>query len=247
MFELTVLQWVFVIVCAIFIGFMKTGLPSLGIVVVTALMFVFPAKASIGILLPMLIIGDIFAVTYYRRNAVWKYLVGLLPWVLLGIIMGYFVLGVVSSAQLKPLIGAIVLGIIILHVFREKFGENFNQMLPQSLWFTAFMGVLGGFTTMVGNAAGGVMAIYLLVKGLPKKAFVGTGAWFFLIVNLIKVPFYINLGLINTESLSFNLWMLPAILIGAFLGVRVLHLLPQKNFQALILLFAALGALKLLF
>src|SRR5690625_7674630 len=91
------------------------------------------------------------------------------------------------------------------------------------------------------------MAIYLLVKGLPKKAFVGTGAWFFLIVNLIKVPFYINLGLIHTESLTFNLWMLPAILIGAFLGIRVLHLLQQKNFLVLILLFASLGALKFFF
>src|SRR5690625_7248121 len=128
---------------------MKTGLPSLCIVVVTALIFVFPAKASIGILLPMLIIGDIFAVTYYRRHAVWKYLVGLLPWVLLGIIMGYFVTDVVSSAELKPLICAIVLVIIVLHVIREMIEEKFNNMLPKLLWFTIYIVILGGLTMMV--------------------------------------------------------------------------------------------------
>ncbi|MFD1362454.1 sulfite exporter TauE/SafE family protein [Lentibacillus salinarum] len=247
MFDLSLLQWLLVIICAIFIGFTKTGLPSLGILVVTILMTVFPARESVGILLPMLLIGDLFAVTFYRRNVVWKYLVSLLPWVLLGIITGYFVLEVVTSEQLQPLVGFIVLGIILLHILQEKLGGHFNQMLPQSLWFTSFMGILGGLTTMVGNAAGGVMAIYLLVKGMPKQEFIGTGAWFFLSVNLIKFPFYLHLGLINGNSLTFNLWMLPVILLGAFIGVKVLHLLPQKVFRVLILLFAAVGAVKLLF
>src|SRR5699024_3281634 len=148
------------------------------------------AKESVGILLPMLIVGDLFAVTFYRRNVVWKYLISLIPWVLIGIVAGYFVLDVVSSEQLKPMIGAIVLAMIVLHIWQGKMGERFNQLLPLSTWFTVMMGTLGGFTTMVGNAAGGVMAIYLLVKGLPKREFVGTGAWFFLSVNLIKAPFY---------------------------------------------------------
>lgn len=247
MFELSLFQYLLVIFCAIFIGFTKTGLPSLGILVVTILMSVFPARESVGILLPMLVIGDLFAVMYYRRNVVWKYLFNLLPWVLLGIISGYFVLEVVTSEQLKPIVGIIVIGIIVLHLVQERLGEQFNRKLPHSLWFTSFMGIMGGFTTMVGNASGGVMAIYFLVKGLPKQEFVGTGAWFFLTVNIIKLPFYIYMGLVNAESLTFNLWMFPIILFGAFIGVRMLHLLPQRMFQILILLFAAFGGIQLLF
>ncbi|WP_324777913.1 sulfite exporter TauE/SafE family protein [Virgibacillus senegalensis] len=246
-FELSLLQWMIVILCALFIGFAKAGIPSLGILVVTVMMFVFPAKQSVGILVPMLIIGDIFAVTYYRRNVVWKYLLSLLPWVMAGILSGYFVLDYINSDQLKPLIGVIVLSMVILHLFQSKMGEKFNQMLPESKWFTIFMGMLGGFTTMVGNAAGGVMAVYLLVKGLPKQEFIGTGAWFFLIVNLIKIPFYISLGLITINSALFNLWMAAAIIVGAFLGVYLIKLIPQKTFQFLVLCFAGLGAVRLLF
>lgn len=179
MFELSVMEWFIVILCAIFIGFSKSGLPNMVILVVTVLMLVFPARESVGILLPMLLVGDLFAVTYYRRNVVWKYLISLIPWVLIGILSGYFVLSQVSSEQLKPLIGLIVLVMIVLHIVRQKFGERFNQLLPTSTWFVVLMGILGGFTTMVGNAAGAVMTIFLLVKGLSKKEFVGTGAWFF--------------------------------------------------------------------
>ncbi|WP_226037752.1 sulfite exporter TauE/SafE family protein [Aquibacillus saliphilus] len=247
MFELSLLQWLIVILSAVFIGFMKTGVSSLGILVVTILMYVFPAKESVGILLPLLIIGDIFAVIYYRKSVVWKYLVSLIPWVLIGIIIGFFVLDQVNSDQLKPIIGGLVLALIILQVSRERLGERFNQLLPKSLSFTLLMGVLAGFTTMIGNAAGGVMAVYLLVKGLPKREFVGTGAWFFLFVNLIKVPFYISLGLITFDSISFNLWLVPTIIVGAFIGIKVLPLIPQKTFQVLILAFAAIGALRLLF
>ncbi|RDW21000.1 sulfite exporter TauE/SafE family protein [Oceanobacillus chungangensis] len=246
MFELSVAEWFIVILCAVFIGFSKSGLPNLVIFVVTVLMLVFPAKESVGILLPMLLVGDVFAVTYYRRNVIWKHLISLIPWVLIGILCGYFVLSHVNSEQLKPMIGIIVLAMIVLHLTKQKFGERFNQILPSSLGFISLMGILGGFTTMVGNAAGGVMAIYLLVKGLSKNEFVGTAAWFFLVVNVIKVPFYLYLGLITQESLTFNLWMVPAIIVGAIIGIRILPLIPQKVFQWLIIILTAIGGIYLL-
>lgn len=218
----------------------------MGILVATILMYVFPAKESIGILLPMLIVGDLFAVIFYRRSVVWKYLISLVPWVLIGIVIGYFVLNQINSDQLKPLIGVIVLALIILHISRERLGEKFTKALPKSLWFTLSMGILAGFTTMIGNAAGGVMAIYLLMKGLPKNEFVGTGAWFFMFVNLIKIPFYISLGLITVDSITFNAWLIPTIIVGAVIGVKVVPLIPQKAFQTLILGFAIIGALRLI-
>ncbi|GAB2562673.1 sulfite exporter TauE/SafE family protein [Gracilibacillus alcaliphilus] len=247
MFDLSVLEWVIVIFAAVLIGFSKAGVSSMGILVVTIFMLLFPARESVGILLPLLIVGDLFAVIFYRRSAVWRYLLTLIPWVLIGIIIGYFMLHVVSSEQLKPIIGVLVLTLIILHLGREKLGERFVEMLPESKAFTYIMGILAGFATMIGNAAGGVMSIYLLVKGLPKKEFVGTGAWFFLSVNLIKLPFYFSLGIITTESLRFNALFIPVIIIGACIGVKIVQIIPQKVFQTLVLLFAAIGAIRLLF
>nr|WP_175495516.1 sulfite exporter TauE/SafE family protein [Gracilibacillus orientalis] len=246
MFDLTIIEWIIIIFSALLIGFAKAGVASMGILVVTIFMMIFPARESVGILLPLLIIGDLFAVIYYRRNVVWRYLFSLMPWVLGGLVLGYLVLDIVTSEQLKPLIGMLVLALILLHISREKLGERFVKLLPESKLFTFSMGILAGFTTMIGNAAGGVMAIYLLVKGLPKQEFVGTGAWFFLFVNIIKVPFYISLGIITVESITFNLWLIPAILIGALVGVRVIKIMPQKVFQILVLTFAAIGAIRLI-
>ncbi len=246
-FDLSIVEWIVIALSAVLIGFAKAGVASMGILVVTIFMLVFPAKDAVGILLPLLIIGDLYAVTYYRKNVVWKYLFALIPSVLIGILLGYVMLRFITNEQLKPMIGLLVLSLIVLHLIRDKLGERFNQALPQSKLFTLLMGILAGFTTMIGNAAGGVMAIYLLVKGLPKREFVGTGAWFFLFVNVMKVPFYISLGMITVESFSFNLWFIPLILLGAFLGVKVIHVIPQKVFQFLVLLFAAIGAVQLLF
>ncbi|WP_343794943.1 sulfite exporter TauE/SafE family protein [Gracilibacillus halotolerans] len=231
---------------AMLIGFSKAGVSSMGILVVTIFMMIFPARDSVGILLPLLIVGDLFAVVYYRRHVVWKYLISLMPWVLIGIIGGYAVLEFISSEQLKPLIGILVLLLIILHISREKLGKRFVELLPESKLFTYLMGILAGFTTMIGNAAGGVMAIYLLVKGLPKTEFVGTGAWFFLTVNLIKVPLYVSLGMITVDSITFNLKLIVFILIGALVGVKVIKWMPQKMFQTVVLIFAAIGAIRLI-
>lgn len=217
----------------------------MGILVVTIFMMIFPARESVGILLPLLIVGDLFAVVYYRRHVVWKYLLSLMPWVLIGILFGYVVLEFISSEQLKPLIGILVLLLIILHISREKLGKRFVEYLPESKVFTYLMGILAGFTTMIGNAAGGVMAIYLLVKGLPKTEFVGTGAWFFLTVNVIKLPLYMSLGIMTGESLLFNAKLIIFIIIGALLGVKVIQWMPQKMFQTIVLLFAAIGAIRL--
>ncbi len=245
-FDLVLGEWIIVILCAMLIGFAKTGIASMGILVVTVFMMLFPARDSVGILLPLLIVGDLYAVTYYRKNVVWRYLFSLVPWVLIGIFLGYLVLDVVTSEQLKPIVGILVLALIGLHIGRDKLGDRFNDLLPQSRSFTITMGILAGFTTMIGNAAGGVMAIYLLVKGLPKQEFVGTGAWFFLFVNVIKIPFYIHLGIITSASIMFNIWLIPAILIGAFFGVKMLKIIPQRIFQYMVLGFAAIGAIRLI-
>jgi uncharacterized membrane protein YfcA len=222
------------------IGLSKTGLPGMGILAIPLMAWVLPARASTGVVLPMLIFADFFAVGYYRRFAVWSKLVRLLPWAAVGVFLGYLALGRVNDQQLKPIIGGIVLVMLALNFWRN-YGKE-NRPVPTWWWFAALFGLLAGVTTMMANAAGPVMAIYLLAMRLSKNEFIGTGAWYFLLVNCFKVPFSRNLDLINPASIQLNLFLLPMIVIGALAGVRVLRRLPEKGFAAIVQILAAIGA-----
>ena len=230
-----------------FSGFGKTtGLSVLGIFTVTMLSLLFPAKEAVGVLLPILLIGDLIAVTYYRHTVVWKYLFSLVPWILIGILLGYFVLLNVDNNQLKILLGYLVISLNLFQIVRDLMSKKMDQALPNSVWFIGMIGILAGFATMIGNVAGAVMAVYLLSRRLPKNEFVGTGAWFFLFVNVIKVPFYIHLGMITSQSLLLDIMALPAIAIGTLIGIKVLPLIPQQLFKWIILALGTFGAMRLI-
>ncbi len=242
-------EWCVLVCSAFLMGFSKTGLPGAGILAIPLVAFVIPAKASTGVVLPMLIMGDIFAVAFYRRHADWKHLSHLMPSAFVGIIAGYFALGVVTDGQLRPIIGAVILVMLGLNYLREKrrLKEDDDAAVPHNRTFAASMGLVGGAVTMMANAAGPVIALYMLAMRLPKNIFVGTGAWYFMIMNCVKVPFSAQLGLINKESVLLNLYMMPALVVGALLGVTVLKRLPEKLFNKLVIILAALAALKQLF
>lgn len=243
--DLSVTAFLIVIGCGLLIGISKTGLPTLGIFVVAVMATVFPARESIGIVLPMLIVADIVAVTYYRRNADWATLLRLIPWVSGGLILGFlFLFFIDASRSIEIALGIIVVSMVLLQI-RNNLVQNKKAPGEYSTVFLVFIGTLAGFTTMIGNAAGPVMAIFLLAAGLQKKAFIGTGAWFFLAVNLIKVPLYSSLGLITVDTLLLNVWMIPAILAGTWIGIRMLQHIPQKWFNYSILVLALLGGLRL--
>jgi uncharacterized membrane protein YfcA len=108
------------------------------------------------------------------------------------------------------------------------------------------IGAVAGFATTVGNAAGPIMGIYLLMMGLDKKPLMGTGAWFFLIVNASKLPIFIYHEMIGVDTLKFFVWMLPFVIIGTVIGRRLLTVLSQKVFNSLVLFFAGLSSLGLL-
>jgi uncharacterized membrane protein YfcA len=233
-------------IAACFAGISKTGVPNLGTLVAAGLAITFPAKASIGLLLPMLITADIVAVMVYRESVMWKNLASLIPWVLSGIVFGYVILGIVDNKQLSILIGVVVLVLLLVHLIKQPLESKLHVTWFQSPVFHATLGGLAGFTTMVGNAAGGIMAIYFLSKGFNKQSFIATGAWFFLAVNLIKVPFYIELGVITADSLILNAWMIPFVLLGTWIGVKLLKVIPEKLFQYIVLVLAAVGGVWLL-
>jgi uncharacterized protein len=230
---------------ALLVGFSKTGLPGAGLPAVALMADAFrdQTRLSVGAILPILILGDIFAVAYYRRHAQWDRLWSLLPFVVIGMIPGYFVLKHVDNEHLRSMLGAIILSLLTLHLLSHQFGLGH---LPEKRWFVAFTGVLAGFATTVGNAAGPVMSIYLVGNRLDKHKFLGTAAWFFLIMNVSKIPFYTALGMITRETLVFDAMLVPIAVIGALLGVFLLKRIPQRVFDGLVLILAGAAGFRLL-
>jgi uncharacterized protein len=229
---------------ALLTGFSKTGMPGMGILIPTLAAMALPARASSGFILPVLIEGDCLAVGYWRRRASLRRLALILPWTALGIIGGFFLMRVLSDAVFKPVLGAMILAIVALDLVRRAARLEFRA---ENRLFAALVGILAGAFTMIANAAGPVMTIYLLSMGLTKEEFVGTGAWFYFIINLFKLPFSVGLGLVTWKSLEINAALLPLVLVGGFVGVRAIKRLPQRSFDILALILAAAGGLKLFF
>lgn len=231
---------------AFLVGFSKTGVPGAGMPAIALMADVFRSdtKLSVGAMVPLLILGDIFAVLYYRRHAQWNRLFELFPYVVAGMIPGYFVLDLLDSNSLRVVIGIVILALLALHFARLRFG--WSQM-PDQWWFVAMMGSLAGFGTVVGNAAGPAMGIYLLSKKLDKHEFIGTSAWFFFFVNLSKVPIQLMVGVITPTTLRFDVAIAPLLVVGALVGVAVHKRLPQSAFNSLVLLLAGVLAVWLVF
>lgn len=238
---LTPFEWCLVIGCAMLVGISKAGVVGAGMVVIPILASIFGGKLSAGFLLPMLSIADILAVIYYNRHAQWSYLIKLLPWTLAGIALGVWYGDVISDQQFKAAIGIIIficLGIMIWQDLRKKRLE-----MPDHWWVSALIGLVGGFATMIGNAAGPIMAIYLLSMHLPKNHYIGTAAWFFLIINLLKIPLHFFIWeTITLNTLTLNVSLAPAIAVGALLGFRIVKIFPERFYRVLIIATTAISA-----
>lgn len=240
-------EWALLGLGAFAVGLAKTGVPGLSILFVAVFANVLPARESTGVVLPLLILGDVFAAASYRKNLVWSHLWRLFPWAVAGIIAGWFALGQLSDAWTARAIGLILLAMLIFHFTRQRPATATPSAAPRaSPAIAATTGLLAGFATLVANAAGPVMTVYLLAMRLPKLEFLGTGAVFFLLINWFKVPFMVNLGLINGSSLTLNLWLAPGVIAGALVGRVVAQRLAQRSFEHLALALAGLAALRLL-
>lgn len=231
--------------CALLLGIAKSGIKGLAVLIVTGLALIYGAKESTGILMPLLICGDILAVIYYKRHVKWVYLLKLLPWMVLGVLAG-----VVSGKDLpEDLFKSGMAVIILLSVAMIYYWERKKDRKVPTHWsFAALMGMMAGFTTMVGNLAGAFSNIYFLAIKLPKNEFIGTAAWLFFIINLFKVPFHLWVWeTMNQESLKISLTLIPAVISGLFLGVFLVKKINNDKYRKLILIFTGLGGLAILF
>lgn len=239
-YQLSYTTLAFVFLTAFMVGMAKTGISGASMFTIPILALLFGAKESTGLMLPMLIMADLFAVAYYHRHANWGYLIKLFPSAAAGVAVGTLIGDGVDDELFRLIMGVIIFISLGLMIWMEKTRKD---AIPDFLWFALLMGFLGGVTTMIGNLAGSVMALYLLSMRLPKNVYIGTGAWFFLSINLFKVPFHVfSWETITFNSFKLNLVALPFIALGAFLGVVIVKRIPETPFRWMIIGMTAIAA-----
>ncbi len=239
-------QWVLFFACAVLIGMSKTGIQNIGTFTVPVFALLFGAKNSTGIVLPLLCMADLMAVVYYRKKLHREHVLKPLPWALLGLLIGLAVGHLIPVSGFRLLIGGSILFSLAVMVWMER--STKMDEITASPWFAPFFGFIVGFTTMIGNVAGPIMAVYLLAIRLPKYAFVATGAWFIMILNYLKIPLQLFVwDNITLSGFLLDLTALPFILLGGLIGIRVVDVLPERRFKALMVVLTVASTLALLF
>ncbi len=245
MWTLSWSDWGMLFFSALLVGMSKTGIQGMALLTVSLMAMTFGAKASTGIMLPILCLADLIAVLYYRRVAEWKYIFKLLPTALIGFALALWVDHLIPPAEFKRLLGGCLSVVVLVMLWSDWKGKQ--QSLLSQWWYGPLFGLAGGFTTMIGNAAGPIMAIYLLSTRMPKYSFVGTNAWFFLTVNYLKLPIQMFVwNNITTESLLIDACTIPFVLLGGYAGIRLVKFLPEKSFRLFTLIMTCISVILLL-
>lgn len=242
MTDLAPWAWALLALGALIAGLGKTATPGSGTLVVAIMASVLPARTSTAVTLLLFIVGDIFALIAYRRHAHWRTLLRLAPAVVAGLVVGFLFLAWSDDALVRRTIAVILLTMIAITLWRRHRSRTASGPLA-----AAGYGTLAGFTTMVANAGGPVMSMYFLATRTPVKVFLGTSAWFFAIVNLVKVPFLAGIGLITPGVLLLDLVLAPMVVLGALIGIRLAGRMPQLLFDRLVIVLTVLGSVYLLF
>jgi hypothetical protein len=238
-------NWGLILLSAFFIGLSKAGLRGIDMMNVTIMAIVFGSKASTGIVLPLLCVADIIAVIYYHRHAQWNHFWKLIPWMAIGILVGVYVGKDMNEVLFRKIMAIIIITTVFIMVALEI---RKNQVIPTNKFFVANMGLAAGFTTMLGNLAGAFSNIYFLAMRMPKNDFIGTASWVFLVINLFKLPFQVFFWKnITTESLYTDLFLLPSVVIGFWIGVKIVSKIKEDNYRKVVIVLTFLGALAIFF
>lgn len=246
MVELTPLLWSILALGALIVGLSKTALPGGGTLAVALFAAVLPARTSTATLLVLLIVGDALALLMYRRHADWKTLARLAPAVIAGLIVGAVFLALANDAWVRRTIGVILLLVVVVTFWLRRRTAGSPSLGAGGRAASIGYGTLGGFTTMVANAGGPVMSMYFLASRFEVKAFLGTAAWFFAIVNIAKLPFAIGLGLLTTQTLLIDLVLVPAVLLGGLAGRFLADRMNQAVFERVVYALTIVAAVYLI-
>lgn len=195
--------------------------------------------------MPLLICGDIFAIVYYNRFCQWNYIIKMIPWMIVGVLLGVFYGSIIDEGVFRTGMALIIILSVIMMLYWDS---RKNKSVPTHWSFAGALGMTAGFTSMVGNLAGAFSNLYFLAQKLPKNEFIGTGAWLFFIINIFKLPFHIwTWKTVDIESIKVSLLLLPFLIIGLFVGVKLVEKIKENAYRKLILVFTAIGSMFIFF
>ena len=242
--------WVLYFFCAMLIGVSKTGIQNVGTFTIPMFALLFGAKFSTGIVLILLCMADLLAVIYYRKQFVWSEIKSMLPFSLIGLVIGLFVGDLIDDQTFKFIMGACIFISVLLMIW----GTNKSKYNPEgkdftdNWWYSPSFGLLVGFSTMIGNAAGPALTIFLLTRKLKKVTLVATGAWFIMILNFSKIPLQLLVWKnLTWEGLILNILAIPFILLGGYIGIKLVKIIPEREFKIVILALVIISSLMLMF
>ncbi|MBT8279949.1 MAG: sulfite exporter TauE/SafE family protein [Muriicola sp.] len=243
--EITLTSWILAFIASFVLGISKSGVKGIAVIIITLMALAFGARASTGLLVPLFVTGDIFAVAYYNKHARWKYIRRFLPWMMSGVVLGVILGNDLPEETFKVAMVIVIIGSVVMMTWWDM---RKSKVVPTHWGFAGIMGIMAGITTMIGNLAGAFSNIFFLAMRIPKNEFIGTAAWLFLIINLFKLPFHIFVWkTITLNTLLINAKLLPGVALGLFCGVRLVKIIREAFYRKMILFLTALGALILLF
>ncbi|MGE9270330.1 MAG: TSUP family transporter [Verrucomicrobiales bacterium] len=237
--------WSLALLAAFFIGVAKSGFSGTSLISIAIYAELFGSKQQAGFALPLLILADMMVYPAFRKHGSWSDVWRLLPAALLGLAAGWWLMAKISPSVASQIIGWTILGLLALQLLRAWKPALLLKLASHRAFGTG-AGIAAGITTLLANAAGPVFQLYLLSKRVPKMELIGIGARFFLLINLIKLPMNRNLGSMDWQTLEQNLLLAPGVFAGVFLGRSVLKKVPQKAFEWMIIVFAAIAAMRML-
>lgn len=227
-FTLSYADVLIILSVALLTGMAKTGIHGAGMISVPLMASVFGGHLSSGVMLPILILADVFGIFYYHRHASWPSLRVLFPAAAAGVALGTITGSFIDDTTFRIVMAVTILVSVFLMIALEQRKEK----IPHHPAFVVGMGAAGGFTSMVGNLAGSVMAVYFLSARLPKNQYIGTTAWFFAFINIFKVPFHVFAWkTISLDSVFLDLLTLPVILLGALLGIALVKRFSDRLYR----------------
>jgi uncharacterized protein len=237
-------EWFMILLASFIIGLSKAGLKGIDMLSVTLMAFVFGSKSSTGIVLPLLCVADIGAVAYYNRHAQWKHFRKLVPWMMVGILLGVYLGKDMNEAIFRKIMAVIILITIVIVVLMEY---RKSKQVPLHPLFAVSTGLTAGFTTMIGNLAGAFSNLYFLAMRMPKNDFIGTAAWIFLFMNLFKLPFQIFFWHnISRQSLQTDLVLIPTLALGFWAGIKIVGKIKDEHYRKLVILLTLVGSIMML-
>lgn len=235
------LQWILLLIASMCVGISRTSIIAIG--GLSSAIFIIAINnisVAAGIALPLLIVGDLIAIIYYRKHIYWKVILPLFPWIMMGVIIAHFTEAYLNADIIKKIVAYFLLGFLVLSFIKiEKLKNNYT-------WLAGFFGIIAGFTSMLANAAGPIMSIYLLLKKVDKIVFVSSSAWFFAFMNIFKLFFRISSSTINKASLLVDIKLVGAVLLGAYIGTWFIKIIPEKAFKNLVMILTFIVTIQLL-